>query len=204
MPRYKLIIEYHGGPYQGWMKLPGIPTVQGALEEAAAKLDGGPVEVIGAGRTDSGVHATGQVAHVDLSLDRPEKIADAMNFHLRPHPIAVLKAEQVSEEFHARFSAAARHYRYVILNRRADLTLERGLAWRVAAKLDASAMHAAAQRLLGNHDFTTFRDAACQAASPVKTLDRLDVARFGDRIEITCSAQSFLHRQVRSMVGSLV
>lgn len=204
MPRYKLLIEYHGGPYQGWMRLPGIPTVQGALEEAAAKIEGATVEVIGAGRTDSGVHATGQVAHIDLSLDRPEKIADAMNFHLRPHPIAVLRAEQVSGEFHARFSAAARHYRYVILNRRADLTLERGLAWRVASKLDAAAMHAAAQLLLGNHDFTTFRDTGCQAASPVKTLDRLDVSRSGNRVEITCSAQSFLHRQVRSMVGSLV
>ena len=204
MPRYKLLIEYHGGPYQGWMKLPGVPTVQAALEEAAAKLDGAPVEVIGAGRTDSGVHATGQVAHMDLAQDRPDKVADAMNFHLRPHPIAVLKAEIVDDSFHARFSAAARHYRYVVVNRRADLTLERGLAWRVPSKLDAGAMHDAAQRLLGKHDFTTFRDTACQAASPVKTLDRLDVARFGDRIEITCSAQSFLHRQVRSMVGSLV
>ncbi len=189
MPRYKLLLEYHGGPYQGWMKLPGVPTVQAALEDAAAKLDGQPVEVTGAGRTDSGVHATGQVAHMDLAQDRPDKVADAMNFHLRPHPIAVLKAEQVSDDFHARFSATARHYRYVIINRRADLALERGLAWRVPSKLDAAAMHA---------------DTACQAASPVKTLDRLDVARFGDRIEITCSAQSFLHRQVRSMVGSLV
>lgn len=204
MPRYKLLIEYHGGPYQGWMKLPGIPTVQGALEEAAAKLDGGPVEVIGAGRTDAGVHATGQVAHMDLAQDRPDKVADAMNFHLRPHPIAVLKAERAADDFHARFSAASRHYRYVIVNRRADLALERGLAWRVPAKLDASAMHEAAQLLLGHHDFTTFRDTACQAASPEKTLDRFDVARFGDRLEFTLSARSFLHRQVRSMVGSLV
>ena len=204
MPRYKLLVEYHGGPYQGWMRLPGIPTVQGALEDAAAKLDGAPVEVIGAGRTDAGVHATGQVAHMDLAQDRPDKVADTMNFHLRPHPIAVLKAGRVTDEFHARFNAAARHYRYVIFNRRADLTLERGLAWRVASRLDAAAMHTAAQLLLGNHDFTTFRDTACQAASPVKTLDSLDVARSGDRIEITCSARSFLHRQVRSMVGSLV
>ena len=204
MPRYKLLVEYHGGPYQGWMRLPGIPTVQGALEDAAAKLDGAPVEVIGAGRTDAGVHATGQVAHMDLAQDRPDKVADAMNFHLRPHPIAVLKAGRVTDEFHARFNAATRHYRYVIFNRRADLTLERGLAWRVASRLDAAAMHTAAQLLLGNHDFTTFRDTACQAASPVKTLDSLDVARSGDRIEITCSARSFLHRQVRSMVGSLV
>ncbi|MFN7180072.1 tRNA pseudouridine(38-40) synthase TruA [Hyphomonas sp.] len=204
MPRYKLLIEYHGGPYQGWMRLPGKPTVQGVLEAAAAKLDGHPVEVLGAGRTDAGVHATGQVAHLDLEQDRPAKVADALNAHLRPHPIAVLKAEKVSEDFHARFSATTRHYRYIIINRRADLALERGLAWRVPSKLDAAAMHDAAQLLLGLHDFTTFRDTACQAASPVKTLDRLDVARFGDRIEITCSAQSFLHRQVRSMVGSLV
>lgn len=204
MPRYKLRLEYHGGPYQGWMKLPGIPTVQAALEEAAARIEGAPVEIVGAGRTDSGVHATGQVAHLDLSLDRPEKIADAMNFHLRPHPIAVLKAERAADDFHARFSAEARHYRYVIVNRRADLALERGLAWRAPARLDAAAMHEAAQLLLGHHDFTTFRDTACQAASPEKTLDRLDVARSGDRIEFTLSARSFLHRQVRSMVGSLV
>lgn len=204
MPRYKLLIEYHGGPYQGWMRLPGIPTVQGALEEAAAKIEGAPVEVIGAGRTDSGVHATGQVAHLDLTLGRPEKIADALNFHLRPHPIAVLKAEPVGDDFHARFSAAARHYRYVVINRRADLALERGLAWRIPSKLDAAAMQAGAQHVLGTHDFSTFRDTGCQAASPVKTLDRLDVARLGDRIEITCTARSFLHRQVRSLVGSLV
>ncbi|WP_353256273.1 tRNA pseudouridine(38-40) synthase TruA [Hyphomonas sp.] len=204
MPRYKLLIEYHGGPYQGWMRLPGIPTVQGALEEAAAKIEGAPVEVIGAGRTDSGVHATGQVAHLDLTLGRPEKIADALNFHLRPHPIAVLKAEPVGDDFHARFSAAARHYRYVVINRRADLALERGLAWRIPSKLDAAAMQAGAQHVLGTHDFSTFRDTGCQAASPVKTLDRLDVARLGDRIEITCAARSFLHRQVRSLVGSLV
>jgi tRNA pseudouridine38-40 synthase len=204
MPRYKLLIEYHGGPYQGWMRLPGIPTVQGALEEAAAKIEGAPVEVIGAGRTDSGVHATGQVAHLDLALGRPEKIADALNFHLRPHPIAVLKAEPVGDDFHARFGAAARHYRYVVINRRADLALERGLAWRIPSKLDAAAMQAGAQHVLGTHDFSTFRDTGCQAASPVKTLDRLDVARLGDRIEITCTARSFLHRQVRSLVGSLV
>lgn len=204
MPRYKLLIEYHGGPYQGWMKLPGISTVQGALEEAAAKLDGAPVEVVGAGRTDAGVHATGQVAHMDLAQDRPDKVADAMNFHLRPHPIAVLKADRVADDFHARFSAEARHYRYVLVNRRAHLALDNGLAWRVPSKLDAGAMHEAAQLLLGHHDFTTFRDAECQAASPEKTLDRFDVARFGDRIEFTLSARSFLHRQVRSMVGSVV
>ncbi len=204
MPRYRLLIEYQGGPYQGWMKLPGLQTVQGALEEAAAKLDGAPVEVYGAGRTDAGVHATGQVAHMDLRQDRPGKVADAMNFHLRPHPIAVLKAEKVDETFHARYSATGRHYRYVVLNRRAHLTLDEGLVWRVPSRLDAEKMQAAAEALVGTHDFTTFRDAECQAASPVKTLWRLDVARCGDRIEITSSAPSFIHRQVRSLVGSLV
>lgn len=204
MPRYKLLIEYHGGPYQGWMKLPGKATVQGALEAAAAQLDGAPVEVSGAGRTDAGVHARGQVAHLDLAIDRPEKVADALNFHLRPAPIVVVKAERVDETFHARFSATARHYTYVILNRRGHLSLDAGLAWRVPSKLDAAAMDAAAQRLVGHHDFTTFRAMECQAASPMKTLDAIGVMRMGERIEITCSAQSFLHRQVRSMVGSLV
>lgn len=204
MPRYKLLIEYNGGPYQGWMRLPGKPTVQAVLEEAAAKLDGAPVEVFGAGRTDAGVHATGQVAHMDLSQDRPGKVADAMNFHLRPHPVAVLKAERVDDDFHARFSASLRHYRYVVINRRAHLVLDDGLAWRVPSRLDAGKMQAAAQAFVGTHDFSTFRDAACQAASPVKTLTAFNVARYGERIEFTCSAPSFIHRQVRSMVGSLV
>ena len=179
MPRYRLLIEYHGGPYQGWMKLPGKPTVQAALEEAASKLDGRPVEVFGAGRTDSGVHATGQVAHMDLVTDRGGKVADAMNFHLRPHPIAVLAAEGVNDGFHARFSATQRHYRYVVVNRRADLALERGLAWRVPSKLSAGKMHEAAQAFIGTHDFSTFRDADCQAASPVKTLNEFKVWRDG-------------------------
>ncbi len=204
MPRYRLLIEYHGGPFQGWQKLPGLPTVQGTLEDAAARLDGAPVDVHGAGRTDSGVHATGQVAHMDLRTDRGRKVADAMNFHLRPHPIAVLKAEEVSDDFHARYSATQRHYRYVISNRRADLTLERGFAWRMPSKLSAEKMHEAAQNLTGTHDFTTFRDSDCQAATPVKTLNEIKVWRDGDHIIITCRAQSFIHRQVRSMVGSLV
>ena len=204
MPRYRLLIEYHGGPFQGWQKLPGVPTVQGALEAAAEKLDGAPVEVFGAGRTDSGVHATAQVAHMDLSVDRGSKVADAMNFHLRPDPIAVLKAEPVDEDFHARFSATQRHYRYVVINRRADLTLDRGLAWRVPSKLDAGKMHEAAQVFIGTHDFTTFRDGDCQALSPVKTLNNFRVTREGERVIFTCRAQSFLHRQVRSLVGSLV
>ncbi len=204
MPRYRLLIEYHGGPFQGWQKLPGKPTVQGMLEEAAAQLDGRPVDIFGAGRTDSGVHATGQVAHMDLETDRGSKVADAMNFHLRPHPIAVLKAERVTDAFHARFDATQRHYRYIVINRRADLTVDRGLAWRVPSKLDAERMHDAAQALVGTHDFTTFRDTDCQARTPVKTLNEFTVSRFGERIEFTCRAQSFIHRQVRSMVGSLI
>ena len=204
MPRYRLLIEYHGGPFQGWQRLPGKPTVQAALEAAAAQLDGAPVEVFGAGRTDSGVHATGQVAHMDLQTDRGRKVADAMNFHLRPHPIAILSAEEVDESFHARFSATQRHYRYVVVNRRADLTVDKGLAWRVPSKLSAGKMHEAAQAFLGTHDFSTFRDADCQAASPVKTLNDFRVCREGDRVIFTCRAQSFIHRQVRSMVGSLV
>jgi tRNA pseudouridine38-40 synthase len=203
MPRYKLLIEYHGGAYQGWQRLPGIATVQGTLEAAAAKLDGAPVEIIAAGRTDAGVHAIGQVAHLDLQTPRPNKVADALNFHLRPHPIAVLKSEEVDETFHARFSAKERHYRYVITNRRADLALEAGLAWRAPVRLDEKAMHDAAQAFIGTHDFTTFRDAACQAASPVKTLNAFTVTRDGAHVILTCSAPSFLHRQVRSMVGSL-
>ena len=204
MPRYRLLIEYHGGPFQGWMKLPGKPTIQAALEAAASRLDGAPVDVFGAGRTDSGVHATGQVAHMDLVHDRGHKVADAMNFHLRPHPIAILKAEKVDESFHARFSATQRHYRYVVVNRRADLTVDRGLAWRVPSKLSAEKMHEAAQAFIGTHDFSTFRDADCQAASPVKTLNEFNVRREGERVIFTCRAQSFIHRQVRSMVGSLV
>lgn len=204
MQTYRLLIEYDGGPFNGWMRLPGLPTVQGYLEQAASQLDGQAVEVFGAGRTDSGVHATGQVAHITLRTARGRKVADALNFHLRPQPIAVLSATPVDESFHARFDAVQRHYRYVIINRRADLTIETGYAWRVPSKLDAALMDAAGQYLLGQHDFTTFRDTACQAKSPVRTLDGLKVARYGDRIEITLHALSFLHRQVRSIVGSLV
>jgi tRNA pseudouridine38-40 synthase len=202
--RYRLLLEYHGGPFQGWQRLPDYPTIQGALEAAAAKLDGAPVEVTGAGRTDAGVHATGQVAHLDLTVDRPGKVADALNFHLRPHPIAVLEAERVNEDFHARFSAKMRHYHYRLINRRANLALEDGLVWRVPVALDAEAMDRAAKRLVGHHDFSTFRDADCQAKSPVKTLSAFVVERRGEAIDLMCSAPSFLHRQVRSMAGSLV
>jgi tRNA pseudouridine38-40 synthase len=204
MPTYKMLIEYHGAPFRGWMRQPDLPTVQGRLEAAAAKIDGAPVEVFGAGRTDSGVHATGQVAHMHLQTDRGRKVADAMNFHLRPDPICVLSAEEVNPEFHSRFDAVQRHYRYVVVNRRAHMTLENGLVWRVSSQLDAALMDRAAQRLIGHHDFTTFRDQLCQARSPMRTLDVMTVARYGDRIEFTISARSFLHRMVRSLVGSLV
>ncbi len=205
MQRIKLTIEYNGAPYCGWQRQPDQPSVQQALEEAASALDGAPVQVRGAGRTDTGVHATGQVADMDLSAARPiRKIADAMNFHLRPHPIAVLNAEEVDETFSARFDATMRAYRYLIVNRRADLTLQRGLVWRMPMALDENAMQAGAAHLIGNHDFTTFRDLLCQAKSPVRTLDKLQVSRYGDTLEIAVEARSFLHRQVRSIVGSLV
>ncbi|MEL6664145.1 MAG: tRNA pseudouridine(38-40) synthase TruA [Pseudomonadota bacterium] len=204
MTRYRLDIEYDGRPFFGWQRQAGQPSVQETLERAAEKLDGAPVTVYGAGRTDTGVHATGQVAHINLLTPREaDTVADALNYHMRPDPVAVLRATEVDEQFHARFSATARHYRYTIINRRADLTFEAGLAWRVAQPLNAEAMHAAAQHLLGRHDFTTFRDAQCQADSPLRTLDAIAVARSGERIHITCSARAFLHRQVRSTVGSL-
>jgi len=204
MPRYKLIVEYDGTPFVGWQWQDHAPTVQGALTAAIAAFSGETVAVQGAGRTDAGVHALGQVAHVDLAKEwRTDQVRDAINAHLRPHPVAVLSAEQVAADFDARFSATKRHYLYRIANRRADLALDRHRAWRLPRTLDAEAMHAAAQRLVGKHDFTTFRAAECQAKSPVKTLDRLDVARSGDEVLIRASARSFLHTQVRSMVGSL-
>jgi tRNA pseudouridine38-40 synthase len=203
--RFKLTIEYDGGPFSGWQRLAEGPSVQASLEDAVEKLTGVRSEVTGAGRTDAGVHALGQVAHVDI--DKPfsaDTIRDGLNAHLRPHPIAVLMAEEAPPDFHARFDAVKRFYRYDIVNRRADLALARGRAWRVPVLVDAAAMHAAAQRLVGKHDFTTFRDSQCQAKSPVKTLDAISVSRDGDAITIACHAQSFLHRQVRSMVGTLV
>jgi tRNA pseudouridine38-40 synthase len=207
MPRYKLTIEYDGTPFVGWqMQGAGAgASVQGVLTEAFAALCGHPVKVAGAGRTDAGVHALGQVAHIDLAKEwRADKLRDAVNAHLRPHPIAVLSAEKAADGFDARFSAKKRHYLYRIANRRPDLALERLRAWRVPRRLDVEAMHAAAQRLVGKHDFTTFRSTECQAKSPVKTLDQLDVTRTGDEVRIETSARSFLHNQVRSMVGSLV
>ena len=204
MPRYKLTLEYDGTPFVGWQVQENGPSVAAALADAIERFAGERREVTGAGRTDAGVHALGQVAHVDLAKDWDgEVVRDALNAHLRPHPIAVLAAERAAADFHARFSATARHYRYRIVNRRADLALERDRAWRIAKPLDAGAMHAAAQALVGHHDFTTFRSTECQAKSPQKTLDRLDVARDGEEIRIETSARSFLHHQVRSMVGSL-
>jgi tRNA pseudouridine38-40 synthase len=205
MPRYKLIIEYDGAPFVGWQVQDNGPSVQGVIAAALAAFTGEQVDVQGAGRTDAGVHALGQAAHVDLAKEwDADTVRDAANAHLRPHPVAVLAAERVADGFDARFSAIKRHYLYRIVNRRADLALDRGHAWRVPRPLDADAMHAAAQRLVGRHDFTSFRSAECQAASPVKTLDRLDVARHGDEVSVTASARSFLQHQVRSMVGSLV
>ena len=205
MPRYRLLIEYDGGPFVGWQMQAGGHSVQGVVTQAIAAFADEKVTVHGAGRTDAGVHALGQVAHVDLARDwRPDRVRDALNARLRPHPVAVLAVEKAADSFHARFSAKRRHYLYRIVNRRADLTLERSRAWRVPRPLDSAAMHAAAQRLLGRHDFTTFRAAECQAKSPVKTLDRLDVERAGDEVRVYAAARSFLHHQVRSMVGSLV
>ncbi len=205
MPRYKLTIEYDGTPFVGWQVQDNGPTVQGVLTEAITAFTGERVTVSGAGRTDTGVHALGQVAHIDLTREwDAATVRDAINAHLRPHPVAVLAAEPVAETFDARFSATKRHYLYRIVNRRADLALEENRAWRIARPLAAAAMHAAAQLLTGRHDFTTFRAAECQAKSPIKTLDRLDVLREGEEVRVTAAARSFLHHQVRSMVGSLV
>ena len=205
MPRYKLTIEYDGAPFCGWQTQADQLTVQGVLTTAVTALSGESVLVQGAGRTDAGVHARGQVAHVDLARDwKTDTVRDALNAHLRPHPVAVLSAEQVAEDFNARMSAIKRHYLYRIINRRPDLTFDLKYAWRVARPLNVDAMHDAARHLVGNHDFTTFRSTECQAKSPQKTLDQLDVMRCGDEVHVLASARSFLHNQVRSMVGSLV
>lgn len=204
MTRWKLTVEYDGRPFVGWQRQDNGPSVQQTLEEAAARFAGEPVAVAGAGRTDAGVHAWGQVAHIDLArAATAHTVRDALNYHLRPHPIAVVQAEAVAPDFHARLSAIGRSYLYRIINRPMPLTLEAGRAWRVRRRLDAEAMHAAAQILVGRHDFSTFRASLCQAKSPLKTLDRLDVARLGDEIQVTVEARSFLHHQVRNMVGTL-
>jgi len=205
MPRYKLTVEYDGRPFAGWQIQADQLTVQGLLTAAVEALSGDKTLVQGAGRTDAGVHARAQVAHVDLTKEwDTDTVRDALNAHLRPHPIAILAAERAADDFNARTSAIRRHYLYRIINRRADLTLEAGRAWRVPRPLDAAAMHKAAQRLIGKHDFTTFRSTECQAKSPVKTLDILKVERSDEDVYVIAVARSFLHNQVRSMVGSLV
>ncbi|WP_029351495.1 tRNA pseudouridine(38-40) synthase TruA [Bosea sp. 117] len=209
MPRYKLTIEYDGTPFVGWQRQAVGLSVQGVLETAVERLSGERVHVQGAGRTDAGVHATGQVAHLDLAKDwRPDTVRDALNAHLRPAPVAILAAERAEDDFHARFSAVGRRYVYRLICRRADLALERDRAWKLPRPLDAPAMQEAARRLVGRHDFTTFRAADCQAASPVKTLDRLEVealpGAFGQELRVHAAARSFLHHQVRSMVGTIV
>lgn len=204
MPRYKLIVEYDGRPFHGWQRQKDGPSVQAALEKAVLDFAGETVTIQGAGRTDAGVHATGQVAHLDLEKDVSlESLQNAINYHLRPKPVAVIRAAKVSDDFHARFSATGRHYLYRIINRRAPLVLEAGRAWNLPGMIEAEIMHEAAQRLIGKHDFTSFRSAACQAKSPVKTLDRVTVLRKGEEIRITVAARSYLHHQVRNIVGTL-
>lgn len=204
MPRYRITVEYDGTPYVGWQIQDNGPSVQAWLADALAAFCGEKVVPGGAGRTDAGVHALGQVAHFDLAKAWPtDTIRDALNAHLRPEPVSVLECVEVDADFDARFSAKSRTYLYRICDRRAPLALDRDRAWQVPRTLDADAMHAAAQSLIGKHDFTTFRAAQCQAKSPVKTLDRLDVSRLGAEVHITAEARSFLHHQVRSMAGAL-
>ena len=205
MPRYKLTIEYDGTAYFGWQVQDHAITVQGELMKAVEAFSGERASVNGAGRTDTGVHATGQVAHLDLAKEwETDVVRDAINAKLRPNLIAVISAERVTDDFEARYGAINRHYLYRLIARRADLALERDRVWRVPRPLNVEEMHEAAQRLVGKHDFTTFRATECQAKSPVKTLDQLNVSRAGNEIHVTASARSFLHHQVRSMVGTLV
>ena len=204
MPRYRMTIEYDGRPYKGFQAQADLPTVQGSLERAARAFCGEDVRVNAAGRTDTGVHALGQVIHIDLEKDwRPEVVRNAINAHLVPEPIAILDCEIAVGDWHARFSATERRYLYRILNRESPPALDRGRVWHVRKPLDAQAMHAAAQTLIGHHDFTTFRDLACQAKSPMKTMDVARVRREGDEVVLEFASRSFLHRQVRSMTGTL-
>lgn len=204
MTRFALTVEFDGRPFMGWQRQDHGPSVQQAIEDAAFAVTGEQTVVHAAGRTDAGVHALGMRAHLDIAKPITAfRLMEALNARLRPNPVAILDCEAVPEDWHARFSCRARHYEYRIVNRRAPLTWEKGLAWRIAADLDAAAMHAAAQLLVGRHDFTTFRSVHCQSESPVKTLDRLDVTRIDDRLFVRASARSFLHHQVRSMVGCL-
>ncbi|MEM9342456.1 MAG: tRNA pseudouridine(38-40) synthase TruA [Pseudomonadota bacterium] len=208
MPRYALKIEYVGTPFAGWQRQTGLPTVQGAVEAALAKLEESLPSIAAAGRTDAGVHAFAQVAHCDMAKAwEPFRLSEALNYHLKPDPVAVVEAVEVPDDWHARFSAVGRRYLYRVVARRAPLTHEAGRLWRVAQPLDADAMAEAARHLLGNHDFTTFRSTECQADSPVKTLDRLDVTEHahpgGREYRFEVEARSFLHNQVRSFVGTL-
>lgn len=208
MPRFALKVEYHGGPFAGWQRQKDQPSVQGAIENALARLEPGNHTIAAAGRTDAGVHALAQVAHCDLARDwDPFRLSEALNHHLRPAPVAILDCARVADDWHARFSAVERRYLFRILIRRAPATHQGGLVWQVKHPLDASAMHAAAQMLVGRHDFTTFRSSICQSDSPVKTLDRLDVTSVatphGQEVHFDVRARSFLHNQVRSFVGTL-
>ena len=204
MPRYRVTLEYDGGPFAGWQRQENGPSIQAALEDAIFKLSAERVTVTGAGRTDAGVHARGQVAHFDLLKEfSADTVRDALNAHLRPAPIAVLEAAVAEPDFHARFSAIGRHYEYRILCRRAPPALDRGHVWHVSRGLDLEGMQRAAQSFVGQHDFTTFRSSECQAKSPVKTLDRFEVSTHGEEIVFYTRARSFLHHQVRSMVGTL-
>ena len=204
MPRFALKIEYHGAPFAGWQRQADQPSVQGAIEDALSKLEPGSHTIAAAGRTDAGVHATAQVAHCDLTKDWDAfRLSEALNFHLKPQPVAILAAAPVSDDWHARFSAIERRYLYKMISRRAPLTHDAGLMWRVNHELDVVRMQEGADRLLGRHDFTTFRSTMCQADSPVRTLDELTVKRHGNQIHFAVRARSFLHNQVRSFVGTL-
>jgi tRNA pseudouridine38-40 synthase len=204
MPRYRLLVEYDGRPYCGFQAQATLPSVQGAIETAVTAFSGETIRLAAAGRTDTGVHATGQVVHVDLEKDWPaEVVRNALNAHLAREAVSILSAEVAQGDWHARFSAIERRYLYRILNRRSPPALEAGHVWHVKKPLDAEAMHEAAQALVGLHDFTTFRDVHCQAKSPVKTLDVASVTREGDEVRLAFTARSFLHRQVRSMTGTL-
>ncbi|WP_026091052.1 tRNA pseudouridine(38-40) synthase TruA [Sandarakinorhabdus sp. AAP62] len=203
MTRFRFTVEYDGRPFMGWQRQAHGPSVQGAIAAAIMDITGETVEVFASGRTDAGVHAHAMPAHADIEKTiTPFRLMEAINARLKPQPVAILDCAE-APDWHARFDCTGRRYRYRIVNRRAPLTFDAGLAWRVPTPLDADAMHAAAQRLVGRHDFTTFRSAQCQASSPLRTLDRLDVTRIGEEIHVVAAARSFLHHQVRSMVGCL-
>ncbi|MBU3260760.1 tRNA pseudouridine(38-40) synthase TruA [Roseovarius sp. PS-C2] len=208
MPRYALKVEYHGAPFAGWQRQADQPSVQGAIEAALGRLEPGPHTIAAAGRTDAGVHGLAQVAHCDMERDwAPFRLSEALNFHLKPDPVAIVGCARVDDDWHARFSAVERRYLFRLLMRRAPATLEKGLVWQVPQDLDIEAMRAGAAHLLGKHDFTTFRSSICQAQSPVKTLDALEIARVegvsGPEVQFRLRARSFLHNQVRSFVGTL-